>query len=138
MADSDTGQRLASFDSAQCRVNKKGGASKIRFSAFSLPKNAPYTLGVFISNFDWHGFSADYPLLYGDQHTNAEVLTAGTTFSNEVSIPGTPPDTVGVGGIKFSSNGKRMSVGAYALPDESFTTGVSVYGAVKCKYPKRR
>lgn len=138
MADSETGQQLGTFDQAQCRVNKKAGPSKIRFSAFSLPKGDTYTLAVFISNFDWHGFGGEYPLLFGDGHTIAQVFAPNTNFSNEYPIPGTPPDTVGVGGIKLSNNGKRISVGAFGLPNESFTAGVMVSGAAKCKYPKRR
>ena len=138
VSDSDTGRELASFEKAQCKLRGKGAPGKIRFTAFSLPKGAALTLAVFISNFDWHGFGADYPLLYGDQHTIAEVLGGGEPFSNEFPIPGTPPGTVGTGGIKFSSSGKRLSIGAFGLPNEDFSAGVSVTGGAKCKYPKRR
>jgi hypothetical protein len=131
-------QVLATFQKASCRLNKAGGPSKIRFSAFSLPKNTTWTFAVFISNFDWHGFGGDYPLMFGDQHTIAEVFGPGGPYSNEFPIPGTPPGTVGTGGIKFSPNGRKISIGAYGLPDEAFTSGVSIVGAAKCKYPRRR
>jgi hypothetical protein len=131
-------QVLATFQKASCRLNKAGAPSKIRFSLFSLPKNQTWTVAVFISNLAWHGFGGNYPLSYGDGHTIAEVLGPGGPYSNEFAIPGTPPDTVGAGGIKFSPNGRKISIGAYGLPDEAFTSGVSVVGDAKCKYPRRR
>ena len=117
---------------------RKGGAGQDPLHRLLPTEGGRPTVAVFISNFDWHGYGADYPLLYGDQHTIAEVLGGGEPFSNEFPIPGTPPGTVGTGGIKFSSNGKRFSIGAFGLPNEDFSAGMSVTGGAKCKYPKRR
>jgi hypothetical protein len=76
--------------------------------------------------------------LYGDGHTIAEVFGPGGPYSNEFPIPGTPPDTVGGGAIKFSANGKRVAAGLAPAANEAYTEGVIFAGSMKCKYRKRR
>lgn len=133
---SDTSEVLQEFDKASCKASKN---AKIAFSAFSLPANDLFTLAVFISRDEWKGFGHTYNLYYGSTDAIANVFgpNRGELYSNEFDIPGTPPGTVGAGAIKISENGKRYSVGAYGLSDESFANGVSVTGAAKCKYKRK-
>jgi len=134
--DSDTTALLDTYDRASCRSHKSG---KVGFTAFSLPADASYTVDVFITKEVWRGFGHTYPMYYGAGGISVDVFgPGGALFGNDDSLPGTPPGTVGAGGVKISNNGKRFSVGAYGLPNDSFTAGVSVTGGGKCKYPKRR
>ncbi len=133
---SDTAELLEEFDKATCKASKN---AKIAFYAFSQPANDLYTLDVFIERSAWEGFGHTYNLYYGSSDVTAFVFgpNQGETYSNEVGLPGTPPGTVGAGAIKISGNGKRYSIGAYGLSDESSSRGVSVSGAAKCKYKRR-
>jgi hypothetical protein len=130
--DSQTTELLQEFDKAKCKV-KKG---TYRFAFLSLPANDLYTLDVFIHKAVWDGFGHTYNIFYGSGPVDLDVFGPGQgeRYSNEFGIPGTPPGTVGAGGVKLSRNGKRMSIGVFALNDASFTRGVSVTGAAKCKY----
>lgn len=133
--DSDSTALLDSFEKANCKTHKRG---PFGFTAFSLPAGDTATVDVFISQQAWKGFGHTYPLYYGDQHVQVNAFYGGQEFGAEHGIPGTPPGIVGAGGVKISKNGKRFSVGAYALSNEDFTAGVSVSGGAKCKYPRRR
>jgi hypothetical protein len=135
--DSETVAPLEEFDNASCRVTK--GNAHSRFVAFSLPANDLYVLDVFIAKSAWEGFGHTYDLVYGDTAVIAQVFGPGPgeNYSNEYGIPGTPPGFVGAGAVKISKNGKRFSVGAFGLPDRTFTKGVTVTGAARCKYKKR-
>jgi hypothetical protein len=136
--DSEATTLLATIERADCKLKRKGPESKIRFTAFSRPKNAAWEVAVFITNFDWHGFGAEYPLLYGDGHTTAYVFGPGGPYSNEFPVPATPPDTVGGGAIVFSPKGGRISLGLAPAPNADYTGSVIFAGAMKCKYPPRR
>ncbi len=133
---SETLELLQEFDKASCKASRN---AKIPFYAFSLPANDLYTLDVFITRDAWKGFGHTYNLYYGNSDITAYVFgpNQGETYTNEVGLPGTPPGTVGAGAIKISANGKRYSIGAYGLSDESASRGVSVSGAAKCKYKHR-
>ena len=134
--DSETTALLQEFEKAQCRA-KKG---KNPFLAFSLPANDLYTLSLYVQKAVWTGFGHTYDIFYGSGPVDLDVFGPGPgeRYSNEFGIPGTPPGTVGAGGIKVAQNGKRFSIGVYALNDASFTKGVSISGSAKCQYPRRR
>lgn len=133
--ESESLELLQEFERASCKASK---GAKIAFHAFSLPTNDLYTLDLFISRDAWKGFGHTYDLLYGDGSVDASVFgpNQGELYTNAVGLPGTPPGTVGAGAIKISANGKRYSVGAYALPNEDASKGVAVTGAAKCKYKR--
>jgi hypothetical protein len=136
--DSDMNE-LATIDKAQCKLRKAAGPTKSRFIAFSLPKEANWTVAVFIPNNTWHGFGFSYPLFYGaDPTAYAFSKSPAASYSNAYPIPGTPPGIVGGGAINFSPKGKAISVGLDPAPNADYTSGVIFAGSMKCKYPKRR
>lgn len=133
--ESETLSPLEEFQQAKCRTKTKA----FGFVALSLPANDLYTLDVFITKAAWKGFGHTYTLYYGNEDVQINVFGPnGELYSNEYGIPGTPDGTVFAGGIKVAENGKKFSVGAYGLPEATFTSGVTTSGAAKCKYPRRR
>lgn len=135
---SETLELLGEFDKASC---KSPAGKKFGFTAFSLPAEDLYTLDVFIAKSAWSGLGDSYDLFYGGQDVTAYVFgpNPGESYGNDVSIPGTPDNTVWAGGVKVSANGKRYSVGAYGLADPTFSgPGMTVSGSAKCRYKRRR
>jgi hypothetical protein len=133
---SDTTNLLEEFEKSKCKLK----AGPFGFVSFSLPANDLYRLDIFIRKGVWKGFGHTYDLFYGGEDVIANVFGPhqGELYGNDFGLPGTPDNTVGAGAIKFSDNGKKFSIGAFGLPDEHATSGVSVTGASKCKYPRRR
>lgn len=131
----ETNALLATVDTMKCKVDKR---AKRPFKASGTANGGGYAVGLEIQKSDWKGFGHEYTLYYGDSGVFAAVASPTVQYSNEVEIPGTPPGVVPAGAIKLSANGKRVAVGAYGLSDPSFSSGVSLTGGAKCKYPKRR
>jgi hypothetical protein len=130
--DSDTSAVLEEFQTAKCKLKSKS----FGFVAYSVPANDLYRLDVFIYKQAWDGFGHTYNLFYGDELAVVDVFGPTERYGNEFTPPGTPPGTLGAGGLKFAQNGKRFSVGAYGLSNEAFTRGVSVTGSAKCTYKR--
>jgi hypothetical protein len=129
---------LGTIAKADCKVVKR--PIKDKFLAFSNPR-APFSLEVFIEKTAWHGFRGNYPLLHGGQDVTFDLFgpsESGDLFSNSFGIPGIPPGTVSGGAIRFSNDGRRLSIGFAPAATSDFTQGVVFAGAMKCRYPARR
>jgi hypothetical protein len=133
---------LGTIAKAHCKVIKRPNGADLGFLAFSLPDKAPFSLFVFIQEESWHGFRGDYPLLHGGTGVGFRLTGPpegdGELYSNVFGIPGTPPGTVSGGAIRFSKDGRRLSIGFAPAANSDFTQGVVFAGAMKCRYRAKR
>ena len=130
--ESETLDLLQETKKVDCEAHK-------RFFVASAPRKEAYRLTVAIGKPIWAGYGHDYDIFFGDQRVVALVSAPGDTFyTSDVDLPGTPPGTVQVGGVKFSPKGKRISVGAFGLSTLDLSAGVVVSGAAKCASPRLR
>ena len=132
--DSETTALLQEFEKAQCRGQEGKEPVRRLLAARQRPLHAAVCTCRRRSG---PASATTYDIFYGSGPVDLDVFGPGPgeRYSNEFGIPGTPPGTVGAGGIKVSQNGKRFSIGVYALNDASFTKGVSISGSAKCQYP---
>jgi len=119
---------------------KKGKCNKFGDLWLGGGKSTDKAWDLFVEIVDFDGYGPDYSLFYGtDRPAWFELKGPGGPYSNRHPIPGTPPGVVGAGAISFGGKkGKKLSIGAYAAPNEDFSQGVSFVGAMKCKYPKKK
>ncbi len=125
--DGDSGAFVTEWSTLKCKL-KSGD-----FLA-TAKSSEGYFLDINISGFG--GFGNQYDLIYGQKDPNFFVSGNGQLFSNQFS----PPDVEGQPGgfIVFSANGKRIGFGFSPASNEDQSTGLSLGGGAKCKYPKRR
>jgi hypothetical protein len=130
---SDNGDSLvATFTTAKCQRSKKKNAL-LNFTAKAISTNKAWTLRVYLK--DFNGFT-DYPLAYGGDADPWFTVIGPSGFYSNLESPPEPPG--GGGGLAFSPAGKRMSLGFVPTFDKTLNQGVSVAGAVKCVYPKKK
>lgn len=123
---------LGEVRKGNCKVKRNGRL----FRASAKTTNGAYTLELFI--LDFRGFGREYNLEYGTIKTTVslEGVTNGADFDNAFPFPGgQPPGSAGA--IAFPRSGAKVGVGAYALPNQDYSQGVALAGAMKCNYPGR-
>jgi hypothetical protein len=131
---SDATSLLGQIEKGKCSI--EGRRDKV-FGARGKSTDGAFEL--FVSVNQWRGFRSTYPLFFGaEQPANFALTGPGGPYSNLNPIPGTPPGVVGGGAIAFEKKGKLMSLGFVPAPNQDFSQAVTITGAMKCKYPKKK
>jgi hypothetical protein len=130
---SEQAARIGEVRSAKCKVRRRPTGRV--FSAVGKTTDEAWRLGVDI--YDFRGFGQEYPVPYGTVNPTVdfEQISGPLDFSNNYAFPGTPPGSSGA--IAFRSDGRKLGIGIYALPNADYTGGVALAGAMRCRYPRR-
>ncbi|MGH2963028.1 MAG: hypothetical protein ACRDL3_12670 [Solirubrobacterales bacterium] len=134
-ATGETGTPLGTIKKGKCRLEGPKGDKVLADKG----KSTDRAFELIVSINQWEGFRDTYQLFFGsEQPANFALVGPGGPYSNLNPIPGTPPGVVAGGAIAFEKKGKRMSFGFFGAPNQDFSQGVSITGAMKCKYPKKK
>ena len=132
---SEAATHLGAIEKAKCAV--KGKKPNKRFVAVGKSPNG-WELDVYIYEGFWRGVKADYTLFYGVSEVGFVLAApAGTLFSNQFPIPGTPAGIVSAGAIDFARQGKKLGIGFSGAPTRDFSQGVAFAGGLKCRYKRK-
>src|SRR3954447_19088226 len=124
---------LGQVRKAKFKVKRKS-SGKV-FHAGARTTNGAYTLDITI--LDFKGFGKEYNVPFGQISTDVglEGVNSTADFDNAYPFPGgQPPNSAGT--VAFRRGGDKVGVGVYALPNQDYSQGVVLAGAMKCAYPR--
>jgi hypothetical protein len=130
---SESAALIGEVRAAKCKVRRRPTGRT--FSAVGKTTDEAWRLSVDI--YDFKGFGENYPVPYGtiNPTVDFEKTSGPLDFTNNYEFPGTPPGSSGA--MAFRSDGRKLGIGIYALPNADYTSGVAVAGAMRCRYPRR-